>query len=54
MSDRNKRSRLWFEYCKAVGISPRIKPDQYILQGFETWQKMRREFSYYRYMSDNA
>lgn len=54
--EKKKRKR-WVEYCEALRIDPDcpdIKASEYYQQGFETWQKMKREFSYYRYMADNA
>lgn len=49
-----KDKKLWFEYCKALNINPYTNHNEDILKGFETWQRMRREFSYFDYMQNNT
>lgn len=60
---KGKDKYLWEEYCKVMRNLPDYDgglesddPDiqAYYLRGFEEWKRIKREFSYYSYMSRNV
>tara|TARA_R110002020_G_scaffold411233_2_gene620896 strand:- start:203 stop:370 length:168 start_codon:yes stop_codon:yes gene_type:complete len=47
----------WKNYCKALNVNPddsSIIDSDYYQRGFAEWKRLKREFTYFEYMSRNV